>query len=282
MSATLFGQYLRERNVISPERLKAASDEVRRRNRSLGQLAIDSGYLTQAEVSELNHAQRTTDMMLGELAVKRALLSQDDLERLIILQKATQVSLAQVLVESGDFSETHIRELELDYLEKQKLTRKLCERILTEIPQSESVQLCLNELIKGLQRICKQVVAVNAIEKEGQLKQSLPYVVLQKVSGPSSFHFGFAVCSDQVQKISTALTGTEQNQAYIPVKAIEHFSDIVVKNACAKMQQEKENVVSHQPKAFFIGEQMPAYRDMVGVNMVTEDGSFEAMFFTDP
>lgn len=281
MTTPLFGQYLRERNLLSADRLKSASDEVRRRNRSLGQLAVDSGYLSQAVVTELNHAQRTTDMMLGELAVKRGLLSQDDLERLIILQKATQVSLAQVLVEAGDFSEPDIRALEQEYAEKQKLTRKLCERILTEIPQSESVQLCLNELIKGLQRICKQVVAVNAIEKEGQLKQSLPYVVLQKVTGPSNFHFGIAVCSDQVQKISTALTGTEPSQAFIPVRAIEHFSDIVVKNACAKMPRDREHVVSHQPKAFFIGDQMPAYRDMVGVNMITEDGNFEAMFFTD-
>ena len=282
MTAALFGRFLLDRAVITEEQLHHANHRLRQRNRSLGQLAIDSGFLSEQDVRTLNLAQRTTDMMLGELAVKRGLLEQDDLERLIILQKATQLSLGELLVESGELTDAELAEQEQAYHDALKASRRACEKLLMQLPHSENVQLCLNELIKGLQRICRQVVAVNMIERDGRLTANLPYVVLQKVSGPNNFHFGFAVSSDQVQRISSSLTGSDQPPGgFIPVSAMEHFSDIVVKNACAKMGSDGRAFESHKPKAFFIGDRMPAYRDMVGVRMMTEEGHFDAMFITE-
>lgn len=279
MSSSLFGQFLLSEGLLTQSELKEAVRELRSRNQSLGELAVAQHMLSARQVAELNREQRTTDLMLGELAVRRGMLNEEEIERLVILQKATQVSLGQLLVERNQISETRVNQLERKYTEQQKLTRRLCEREITELPQAENVQLCLNELVKGLQRICRQVVSINEVQREGMLSQSLPYIVLQKVSGPRSFHFGLAVPAEQVQRISNSLSGEPENDNFVPVSAMERFSDIVVKNACAKLPSSSVPYAVDRPKAFFVGEQMPAYKDMVGVHMLTEDGRLDAVFF---
>lgn len=280
MHASLFGQFLLREELITEAELRDANRDLRLRNKSLGELAIDSNLLSPRQVAELNREQRTTDLRLGELAVSRGLLSEEELECLIILQKATQVSLGRVLVDRGAIAASELDALELRYSDESKLARKLCENALLSLPQAESIQLCLNELIKGLQRICRQVVSVNSIQQEGRLQKKLPYIVLQKVSGPRTFHFGMAVPAEQVQRISSSLSGEPESEGFIPVAAMERFSDIVVKNACEKLKSEDAPYLAEKPKAFFIGDHLPAYKEMVGVHMLTDDGGFDAVFFS--
>lgn len=279
MKSSLFGQFLLAEGLLTQAELKDATRALRARNKSLGELAIDQQLLSPRQVAELNREQRTTDLMLGELAVRQGMLSEEEVERLIILQKATQVSLGQLLVERQQCSEASLQALERKYIDQQKLTRQLCQQVLTGLPQAENIQLCLNELIKGLQRICRQAVSVSEVQREGMLSKSLPYIVLQKVSGPRSFHFGLAVPAEQVQRFSSSLTGEPENHNYIPVSAMERFSDIVVQNACAKLPSGAVPYAAEKPKAFFVGEQMPAYKDLVGVHLLTEDGQLDAVFF---
>lgn len=279
MHAALFSQFLVSEGVLPQSTLMEVRSVLRNRNKSLGQLAIESNLLSERQVAELNREQRTTDLRLGELAIRQNLLTEDDLERLLILQQATQVSLGQILVEKRLMSKETLHLYERSYRSQQLLTRKLCEEILFKIPQSESIQLCLNELIKGLQRICRQVVSVNAVQQNGQLQKALPYIVLQKISGPRSFYFGLAVPAEQVRRFSCSLSGEPESQGYIPVAAMVRFSDIVVKNACEKLGQQDGSYSAEKPKAFFIGDRLPAYKDMVGVQLQSEEGAFDAVFF---
>ena len=280
MHASLFGQFLLREGIVTEAELRDANRDMRLRNKSLGELAIDSNLLSPRQVAELNREQRTTDLRLGELAVSRGLLSEDELECLIILQKATQVSIGKVLVDRGLLDANTLADLEIQHCDESKLARKLCQDALLRLPQSENIQLCLNELIKGLQRICRQVVSVNSIQQEGRLQKKLPYIVLQKVSGPRPFHFGMAVPAEQVQRISSSLSGEPESEGFIPVAAMERFSDIVVKNACEKLKSEQFSYLAEKPKAFFIGDNLPAYKEMVGVHMLTDDGDFDAVFFS--
>ncbi|MBB3168097.1 hypothetical protein [Simiduia aestuariiviva] len=279
MSAALFGQFLLEQERINVEQFHTALAHLRRKNKSLGELAVDSRLMTEREVAQLNREQRNTDLMLGELAVHAGLLTEPDLERLLILQQATRVNLTDVLVELGYIGESLAAELTRDFSAQQRASRTQCERELKQIPQSESLQLCLNELIKSLQRICRQSVVIQRVYSRRELQKRLPYVVLQQVSGDFHFHFGMALAAQQVQRISSSLSGEPIAEGYIPVAAMERFSDIVIQNACEKFVLQGRKSSADKPKAFFVGDHMPACKDLIGVQMRSDDGDFDAVFF---
>lgn len=278
MPATLFGHYLLDQGRITAAQYQAASAHLRRKNKSLGELAIDSELMSETQVAQLNRQQRSTDLMLGELAIKAGYLSESDVERLLILQQATRVDLAQVLVELGIMDGTQAHALIQEFTQEQKLSRSRCEAQLQLIPEAELLQLCLNELIKGLQRICRQSVVIQMVYSQRELQKRLPYVVLQRLTGDIHFHFGMALAAQQVQHISSSLSGEPIAEGYIPVAAMERFSDIVMQNACEKIIQLGRQISAEKPKAFFVGERMPACKNLIGIQLRCEDGDFDAVF----
>lgn len=278
MTPALFGQFLQEQGRLDGMQLRCGIDLLRRRNKSLGALAVDSNLLTQRQVAQLNRLQRSTDLMLGELAVKQGFLSEADLERLIILQQATHVSLGSILVDLDYLSQAELAELEAAFALQQKQYRDASQAALAQLPQAEQLQLCLNELVKGLQRICRQSVSVRAIHSQRELQRRLPYIVMQRLHGDTQFHFGLALAAQQVQHISSSLSGEPASEGYIPVAAMERFSDIVVQNACEKFSLQGRHFEADKPKAFYVGDQLPASKDLIGVQLVTEDGDFDAVF----
>ncbi|UTA49290.1 hypothetical protein L1F30_07060 [Simiduia sp. 21SJ11W-1] len=279
MSATLFGHYLLDQGRISAAQHQAAIAWLRGKNKSLGALAIDSQLMSEKQVAELNRQQRNTDLMLGELAVKAGFLCETDLERLLILQQATRVDLPKALVALDILPQAEVALLASSFATEQKLSRSRCEALLNQVPQAELLQLCLNELIKSLQRICRQNVVVQMVHQQRELQKRLPYVVLQKLTGESPFHFGMALCAQQVQHISSSLSGEPAAQGYIPLAAMERFSDIVMQNACEKIFQLGREFIAEKPKAFFVGERIPACKNLVGIQLRSEEGDFDAVFF---
>lgn len=115
MVATFFGQYLQAKGIIDQAQLHKALALQSSRNKSLGQLALEAGYLTQKQNAQINLRQRDTDIMFGELALSLGWLNCQQLDDLLHRQASEHLSLGAALIELKILSEHQLQHLLADY-----------------------------------------------------------------------------------------------------------------------------------------------------------------------
>jgi CheY-specific phosphatase CheX len=101
VSTKFFGQFLLERGAITGPQLVAAVAIQEKTNVLLGTRAIDAGYMTVAQVDEINLLQRSVDRRFGELAVEKQYLTEDQLKNLLGRQKEQRLMLGEALIKLG-------------------------------------------------------------------------------------------------------------------------------------------------------------------------------------
>lgn len=101
MFSQLFGRYLVDKEVISPEDYQAAVDKQLDVRVKLGTIAVAEGLLTEAQVEMLNKLQMQYDRRFGDLAVEKELLTQEQVQQLLKKQGNPYMQFLQVLLESG-------------------------------------------------------------------------------------------------------------------------------------------------------------------------------------
>ena len=96
-----FGQFLLEREIITPQALLKALSLQDQHNEPLGTIAVRRGLMTQDDVATLNRAQRTTDLRLGELAIGRGLIDAQQANALLDEQRRAYVRLGEALIRTS-------------------------------------------------------------------------------------------------------------------------------------------------------------------------------------
>lgn len=115
-----FGQFLLERDIITPQALLKALSLQDQNNEQLGTIAVRRGLMTLQDVAALHRAQRTTDKRLGELAVGRGLIDHDQANALLEEQRRAYVRLGEALVRTGALTRD-ILERELAVFEAEQI-----------------------------------------------------------------------------------------------------------------------------------------------------------------
>ncbi|MEE2961706.1 MAG: hypothetical protein VYA34_13255 [Myxococcota bacterium] len=93
-----FGQYLLREGVIDVEQLRLALELMDRENLRLGQVAIEAGFLTESQATDVNREQTSTDKPFGAICVSHGLISEVQLRDLLKLQNQRRVRLGESLV----------------------------------------------------------------------------------------------------------------------------------------------------------------------------------------
>ena len=153
MAATFFGQYLQIKGIVGRDQLRAALSYQLQRNKSLGQLAVESGLLNTSQSSQINLRQRDTDLMFGELAETLGWLSAEDVEILLERQRLEHMTLGQALVESGCLSEAKLQDLLADYHYWNTRNQRECNRRVAESSLAPQVDGFTYLLGRQLQRV---------------------------------------------------------------------------------------------------------------------------------
>lgn len=104
MFSQLFGNYLVDKEVISPEDYQAAIEKQLDVRVKLGTIAVAEGLLTENQVQALNKLQMQFDKRFGDLAVEKGLLSGEQVQQLLKKQGNPYMQFLQVLLESGKVS----------------------------------------------------------------------------------------------------------------------------------------------------------------------------------
>lgn len=198
MYAQFFGNYLLNRNAVTPEQLAKAIANSSNTHIKLGTLAMHKGFMTAAEVDEVCFLQTREDKRFGEIAIERNYLFEDQLEDLLKSQNPDFLLLGQNLVDTGALSNGELEELIIAYQNDYEIitptdragtedTQALIENFLisAERPVDEHAVMYLNLVFNNLVRfIGDDFTPLSPIQTN---EYEVNYCVTQNISGAISF-----------------------------------------------------------------------------------------------
>ena len=83
MFIQLFGSYLVEKSVITEEQKVAFQKEMQDTRVKMGTIAIADGLIDEAKAEEINHAQAQQDRRFGDIAVELGYLTEAQISDII-------------------------------------------------------------------------------------------------------------------------------------------------------------------------------------------------------
>lgn len=101
MFSQFFGNYLVETKKITAEQYDSCMEYIKANRVQLGLIAETEGLLTRAQTNELNYMQMQTDKRFGDLAVEKGYLTEADVSYLLGRQGNPYLIFVQALIE-GD------------------------------------------------------------------------------------------------------------------------------------------------------------------------------------
>ena len=118
----LFGNYLKDKNLLDEAQLEALM-QYRRENRvKLGMLAVEKGLMTAEQAEEVNRLQAVQDKRFGEIAIEKFYLTPADMDALIKAQGNPYYLFLQAIQEKGFLAKDKLNELLLAYQEEESLS----------------------------------------------------------------------------------------------------------------------------------------------------------------
>lgn len=234
MAFQYFGQWLLHKKIIKAEQLLKAIDMQINSNFSLGDLAIDKGYLKPLEAEKINIEQQSTDRRFGEIAIDQGHLSGEQLEDLLREQKARHIYLGEALVKLGFLEQDTLdKELSL-HRNAQQEHEALLSVSFDSLPHQDITKTLLDLTIKLFARIVHENLQVSDIVTDYPPQTDL-YHFRQHISGDTPTDFILSLPAALIIKIAAKLLKQDQqslDQACLDVTL--DFLNIISGNARIK------------------------------------------------
>lgn len=153
----LFGNYLKEKNLLDAEQLEALI-QYRKVNRvKLGMLAVEQGLMTAEQADEVNRLQAVQDKRFGEIAIEKAYLTSADMDMLIEKQGNPYFLFLQAVQEKGYLTKDVLTEKLLAYRDEKKLSDEQLE-IIKSGTVDDVANVLLHAVNKHAEGLLKLVV----------------------------------------------------------------------------------------------------------------------------
>lgn len=119
MFGLYFGNYLMEKNKISPSHFKDLMQQQQKTRVKLGIIAVAEKLLTTKQAEEINDLQRKMDRRFGDIAIEKGYLLPEEVTHLLNMQGNPYLQFVQVCTESNLMTlqqiEQYIDEFKKDY-----------------------------------------------------------------------------------------------------------------------------------------------------------------------
>lgn len=122
MFTQFFGNYLLNKQLVSPEHLSEVLQSMKNTRLKLGVLAINAGLMTAEQVERAHIEQQRVDKRIGEVMVDMGFLTKDQVESLFKTQPAGHLLLGQTLVDSGYMTNSQFEQALKSYKEENSIS----------------------------------------------------------------------------------------------------------------------------------------------------------------
>ena len=125
----VFGNYLKNKNLLDDKQLEALM-KYRRENRvKLGMLAVEQGLMTPEQAEDVNRLQAMQDKRFGEIAIENGYLTALDMDQLIAKQGNPYFLFLQAVQEKGFLPKDTVTGMLLTYRDENGLSNEQLEVI---------------------------------------------------------------------------------------------------------------------------------------------------------
>lgn len=199
-----FGQFLLDEGAIDDDALQHALEIVGEVNARVGELGVERGYLSPAQVELVQIEQRRVDCRFVDLAVQLEMLTKVEADDLLAEQRRRHKPLGVALVEleylnaeelDGWLDRYHLSQLDLDVSHFE---------LPIELMEDELACYLVGYLPKLFRRITQVPMKLQA-GRRFQGRSNLPFRTQITIAGDCPLTIGIAACPDLARRVALGL-----------------------------------------------------------------------------
>lgn len=215
MFSQFFGNYLLNKGKITKAQFTSCMEYMRSNRVKLGLIAETEGLLTRKQSDELNHLQMQSDKRFGDLAIEKGYLTDADISHLLQLQGNPYLIFVQALEENQILTRDEITALIDEFQKETGLTNTALEsikygdfdRLLPSFVETDKEEY-LSLMALALRNIVRFVSSYIRIDKaEKTTEYSAKYIAYQKTAGAYDGFLGFASDDNAILTIADGYAG---------------------------------------------------------------------------
>jgi CheY-specific phosphatase CheX len=250
MSIKFFGQFLLEKNVITPEQLLEAVKYQEAHNLRFGDYAQTKGYITKEDIVTILREQKRIDMQFGEIAVKLNILTPAQVEEILTLQRNDHVLIGQALVRKGFLTEETL-DRELVLFKKEQSQYAPGEVV---VPPGLDNPDIVRDVVDLTQKMLRRLSNLTVKAEHGSVGNDEPrrndVTIVVRFSGSLAYDYVFSASRAVSELITSGVIGEDSSgeSQEVIVDGVKEFCNIVCGNIIAKMAQKGKTVSISAPE----------------------------------
>lgn len=237
MGVKYFGQFLRDRGVVTEPALQKALELQALHNLDLGKICERLGFLSPAAVARLQQQQRTVDRRIGELAVASGLMSEAQLDEALAAQKSQHVPLGEALVQIGALSPARLTEELAAFSADQSPYLIEALEIPAGVPDRDAAEACIDLARKLLLRLARVQTKLGALTWMPAAKVDGYILAVQPLAGPTPMTLVVSLSTMAARQVLHGMLGFAPDNATIDDErgALVELVSVISSHAVAKL-----------------------------------------------
>ena len=250
MSVKFFGQYILEKNIITPQQLIEAVEYQESKNLKFGEYALSKGYLTEKDIERIQNEQKRVDMRFGELAVKLNILTSAQVQEILTRQKNDHIFIGEALLQKS-FLTPDILQRELS-LFKEDQSQYATGEIM--IPAGAANPEVIKSMVDLTQKMLQRVAYLNVKVGNGFISNNEPQKIFLLISvsmrGNLKYEYAFSSSQEISEIIASGVMGEDiKGGSKEDISdGVKEFCNIACGNIIAKLSQKGKSMDISPPQ----------------------------------
>ncbi len=239
MAVKFFGQYLLEKNIITPRQLIEAVEYQASKNLKFGEYALSKGYLTAKDIERIQNEQKRVDMQFGEIAVKLNILTPAQIQEILTMQKNDHIFIGDALIIRG-FLTRGVVERELA-LFKEDQSKYATGEIF--VPAGVGNPEIVKDIASLTQKMLQRMANLNVKIGDGFISNNEPrenfLIISVSLRGSPSYEYVFSSSQEISEIVASAIMNEEiKGGSKEDISdGVREFCNITCGNIIAKLSQ---------------------------------------------
>lgn len=276
MDVKFFGQFLIEKNIVTPDQLIRAMEIQSLCNKSIGELAVQNGWLDDREIEKIRQFQIHHNASFIAACKKLSLMDQEKIDKLFASQLSHNVLIGEALVAEKILSQEALDNAFKDFRREQSAAEFVILNAMTTHPQSELVGIIIQStinLIRYLMNVQARIGGFVVDQKDNEGYDWTPYQVLH---GDYELVYYLNLKNSFILKIASAFLKRECHEVNeLTLDACKEFVNVVVGYICTSMSlknahAEPEVVEIMESKNYILHE-----KEQIRIPMLLPDDEIE-------
>lgn len=232
------GQWLLEKQLISPQQLQEATDLQNKTNQPLGAIAIEIGLLTHASVTEINKEQQRTDRQFGEIAQQLYLLKASQVDGLLVEQERRRIYLGEALAILGFIEREVLGKEIIAHRRYQQQHMFALNNTLESLPHSGIIKTYIDSTVKLFSRIVHENFMIDSVSTRTVSSDETLHRFQLKIDGDNPFNLMMSMPETFTLKIESKLYQQECTIfSESSLRATQELLNIISSNARLKTRK---------------------------------------------